>query len=285
MRVIPIPLFEDNYSYLVHGANKKNSMLVDPADSAAILQYLKNNKEFIVTNILLTHKHWDHAGGVPELVKSIPELYKDEGIVDYKLEVYGGSEDNIPNTTVSVKEKTTYSIEEIKITALPTPCHTRGAISFYLEDTENSGKTNDKTLTNTDECYRCVFTGDTLFIGGSGRFFEGTAKEMLANFDLLSSLPLDTYVYCGHEYTVSNLEFSVGIEWENTAYEKKLEWAKTKRSSGAYTIPSTIGEEQDHNIFMRCRIPELMKKLEKDNPEDVMATLREYKNNKTTLKK
>jgi len=221
---------------------------------------------------------------VPELVTLLKEFYQLQGIHDYKLEVLAGSDDNIPNTTVSIPSKMTYSVEEIKITALPTPCHTRGAISYYLEDTQNLDKTNDKTLTNTEACYRCVFTGDTLFIGGCGRFFEGTPKEMLQNFDLLSSLPLDTYVYCGHEYTIANLEFSIGIEWENPAYEKKLEWAKEKRKTGAFTIPSTMGEELDINIFMRCRNEELMKKLGRDEAEEVMEKLREHKNNKVSLK-
>jgi len=284
LRVIPIPLYEDNYAYLIHGSKKENSFLVDPADANAIFSFLTSNPEYTISHILLTHKHWDHAGGVPDLLKLMQEHYTQKGYPEYKVEVVSGANDNIPNTTISIPERTSFDVNEIKITAIPTPCHTRGAVCFYLEDINNTDKTNDTTLENVEDCYRCVFTGDTVFIGGCGRFFEGTAEEMLKNFDVFGTLPKDTFVFCGHEYTVSNLEFADNIEWENEAYGKKLIWAQEKRKNGIFTVPSTVGEESEMNIFMRCRTESLQKKLGKSDPVEVMATLREYKNNKMSLK-
>jgi len=257
--------------------------LVDPADANTVFAFLKDKPDITISHILLTHKHWDHAGGVPELLKLLKDFYTEQGQVDYNTEVASGSYDSIPHTTISISEKTSFSINEIQITGIPTPCHTRGAICFYLEDTSSNDKINDTSLANTDSCYRCVFTGDTVFIGGCGRFFEGTAEEMLKNFDEVEKLPKDTYVYCGHEYTVGNLEFATGIEWENEAYEQKLKWSRERRNDGKYTIPSTVGEESNINIFMRCRNPKLQEKLGKSDPIEVMSLLREYKNNKMSL--
>jgi hydroxyacylglutathione hydrolase len=131
---------------------------------------------------------------------------------------------------------------------------------------------------------RCVFTGDTHFVAGCGKFFEGDGKMMLQNMDELGELPKDTFVFPGHEYTKGNLEWAIGIEWENEAYEKKLAWVKEKLSAGDYSIPSMIGEEFDINIFWRTRVARIQEKTGEKDPVAVMTALRGMKDKKVSLK-
>lgn len=95
---------------------------------------------------------------------------------------------------------------------LKVPCHTKDHLIYYIEHPERHE--------------RVIFTGDTLFIGGCGKFFEGNAEDMLLNFQKILSLPEHTFIYCGHDYTIQNLTWALSIEWENEEIYKKLEWAK-----------------------------------------------------------
>uniref|UniRef100_A0A915N6R3 hydroxyacylglutathione hydrolase n=1 Tax=Meloidogyne javanica TaxID=6303 RepID=A0A915N6R3_MELJA len=152
------------------------------------------------------------------------------------------------------------------IRALKTPCHTSTHICYYITDEAENQK--------------CVFTGDTLFIGGCGRFFEGTAEEM--NYALnenLGKLPDDTKVYCGHEYTIKNLEFALSIEPNNPNILSKVEWAKNLRKQNGFTVPSTIGEEKAFNPFMRVNNFGIQEKLGTlYDPIATMQKLRDLKN-------
>lgn len=99
---------------------------------------------------------------------------------------------------------------------------------------------------------KAVFTGDTLFLAGCGRFFEGTAEQMhSALIEKLSKLPDDTKVFCGHEYSLQNLKYANHVEPENAAILSKINWAKAKRDANEPTVPSTIAEEKQINPFMR----------------------------------
>jgi len=281
MRVIPIPMLSDNYGYFIYGSKWENSILVDPAESKVVTLFLNHFPQHQVSHIFLTHKHWDHVGDVEVLIKELSTKYNRD------IVVVAGERDKIKVTTKRIKEKTTFEINEIEVTAIPTPCHTLGAISFYLEDKNHYADQNDPELIKKSgtECFRCVFTGDTHFIGGCGKFFEGDAKMMLKNMDTLGELPKDTFVFPGHEYTKSNLEWAMGIEWENEAYATKLEKVKEKLEKGDYSIPSTIGEEFDINIFWRTRNPVIQERLGKKDPVEVMQELRRLKDEKVSLKK
>lgn len=274
MKVYPIPLLSDNYSYLIHGADANEAMLVDPSEGKPLIDYLsKNFSKISITHILLTHKHWDHTGGAQELMTYLNEQQKEQG-TSKKIEIYAGALENLNYVTIPIKETTVFQItKDIKMTVYLAPCHTRGHVLYSLEGINEKGDID-----------RALFTGDTLFLGGCGRFFEGTAKEMLENFDLIASLPKDTNIFCGHEYTVSNLEWALGVEWENEAIEKKLKWAVEVRSQGGFTVPGSVGEEMEMNVFMRCRNSKIMEKFQSNDPVEVMQKMRNLKDVKGNLK-
>lgn len=192
--------------------------MVDPVDPEAVLGAIKKFG-VNVTSVLTTHHHWDHAGGNVKFVDKFSKLYP-----DVKLAVYGG-DDRIGALTNKVGQDDSISIGELRIKCLFTPCHTTGHICYYVEGPFNK---------------RCVFTGDTLFLAGCGRFFEGTAAQMYtALIEKLTPLPDDTLVFCGHEYSLQNLAFSQQIEPNNVNVQNKLKWAKAQRR-GSEKKPTVI---------------------------------------------
>lgn len=255
MNVIPIEALSDNYMYLIVDEATKECAAVDPVDPPKILERIKRDN-LKLTKILTTHHHWDHANGNPELVKSLP---------DQKIPVYGG-DDRIPALTNKVGHDETLQIgAKLNVRTLFTPCHTTGHICYYV--TAENGE-------------RVVFTGDTLFIAGCGRFFEGTAEQMYhALIQVLSKLPTDTKVYCGHEYTVQNLKYSLHVEPNNPVTAEKLKWAEQLRKSNERTIPSTIGDEMKFNPFMRVDEESLKKRYGVTDPIKCMQQLRAEKDN------
>ncbi len=281
MRIIPIELFTDNFCYFIFGKDKQNSILVDPADHNIVTPFLKRHPEHKITHILLTHHHSDHLGKLRLLLKDLKQLYGDN-----EIQVISGHRDRIKDSNVKIKEDSSFNIGEIKITTIMTPCHTKGAVVFYLENEDFCNKENEDSMVKAEEieCIRCVFTGDTLFIGGCGRFMEGNAEQMLENMDKLATLPKDTFVFPGHDYTAENLKWAMGIEWENEAYKKKLEWVENQKKKGLRGIPSKIGEESEINIFWRTRNETIKKRVEKENPIEVMGALRDMKNRNVCLK-
>jgi hydroxyacylglutathione hydrolase len=157
-------------------------------------------------------------------------------------------------------DKETFNIGSIKVTAFYTPCHTQDSICFFFEDGSD----------------RAVFTGDTMFIGGCGRFFEGTAEQMhKALNETLAALPDDTKVYPGHEYTKGNVKFAKSV-LDNEAIKKLDKFAQeNKQTQGKFTI----GDEKKHNVFMRMEDPEIQRVTGKTKPIDVMGALRSMKDN------
>ncbi|KAA8539720.1 hypothetical protein F0562_026412 [Nyssa sinensis] len=155
---------------------------------------------------------------------------------------------------------------DINILCLHTPCHTKGHISYYV--------------TGKEEEDPAVFTGDTLFIAGCGKFFEGTAEQMYQSLCVtLGSLPKPTQVYCGHEYTVKNLQFALTVEPDNAKTVQKLSWAQHQRQAGLPTIPSTIEEEWQINPFMRVDLPELQERVGCKSPVEALREIRQRKDN------
>uniref|UniRef100_A0A0M3HTC7 hydroxyacylglutathione hydrolase n=2 Tax=Ascaris TaxID=6251 RepID=A0A0M3HTC7_ASCLU len=254
MKVTPVPALTDNYMYLLIDENTRQAAIVDPVDVPAIRSAVQSAGAEL-SAALVTHHHWDHAGETAGLSNSYGN----------RLAIYGG-DDRISKLTNKVKDGDKFKIGSLEVTCLFTPCHTRGHICYYVVDT--SGK-------------KAVFTGDTLFIGGCGRFFEGNATEMHSALnEKLASLPDDTEVYCGHEYTVTNLRFAHSVEPSNEEVSKKLAWSKAKQERHEPTVPSTIGEEKRFNPFMRVAVSEELQKLAKStDPVAVMAVIREMKNN------
>jgi len=183
------------------------------------------------------------------------------------IEVVGG-DDRIPMLTRKVGHGDKLKIGNIDVDVFFTPCHTTGHVLYVAGD----GKSP-----------KALFSGDTLFIGGCGRFFEGTAQNMYhALCEVVANLPKDTQVFCGHEYTVKNLQFAATIEKDNSALKKKLHWAEAQRnhSPPLPTIPSTVEEELSYNPFMRVDQVSIKTALgfsQDADPVDVMAKLRALK--------
>lgn len=186
------------------------------------------------------------------------------------LTVIGG-DDRIPKMTKKVGHKDVIHVGTLSITALFTPCHTSGHVLYYVTD---SAKPNEPAV---------LFTGDTLFIGGCGRFFEGTGDQMnYALNEVVASLPHNTLVYVGHEYTVANLKFAKHIENANQAVLDRLASAEKQRANNEYTVPSTIAAELTFNPFMRVGEAAVRTSLGLDKNASnaaVMTALREAKNN------
>ncbi|GAB4832108.1 Hydroxyacylglutathione hydrolase cytoplasmic [Ancistrocladus abbreviatus] len=182
------------------------------------------------------------------------------------IKVFGGSLDNVKGCTDKVDNGERISLgAEVRILCLHTPCHTNGHISYYVTDKEENP---------------AVFTGDTLFIAGCGKFFEGTAEQMYQSLCVtLASLPKPTQVFCGHEYTVKNLQFALTVEPENVKIKEKLSWAQNQRNTGLPTIPSTIEGELETNPFMRADMPEIQEKVGCQSPVQALKEIRRLKDN------
>ncbi|KAJ3054798.1 hypothetical protein HK097_000790 [Rhizophlyctis rosea] len=252
MKITPIPLLSgrsDNYGYLIHDPRTGEAAVVDPVEPEKVLAVVKTENAKVV-GILTTHHHGDHAGGNAEFVQKVPNI-----------KVWGG-DDRIEAITTKVTDNKPFKIGSLEVTPLYTICHTTGSVSYYVVDPE----TNEKA----------VFTGDTLFIGGCGRFFEGTADQMHNSLiNILGRLPPDTKVYCGHEYTKSNLKFAQSVDPSSSAIQSKLAWAEKTE----ITVPSTIAGEFTFNPFMRVGEEVMRKATGKEDEVEVMAKLRELKNN------
>ncbi|XP_078273792.1 hydroxyacylglutathione hydrolase, mitochondrial isoform X3 [Rhinoraja longicauda] len=228
MKVELLPALKDNYMYLLIDKESREAAIVDPVEPQKVVDAVKKHGVNLTT-VLTTHHHWDHAGGNEALAKIVPGL-----------KVYGG-DDRIGALTCKVTHKKKFQVGSLNVECLFTPCHTSGHICYFV------------TKDNSTEA-PAVFTGDTLFVAGCGRFFEGTGEEMYrALIDILGSLPRETRVYCGHEYTINNLKFARHVEPNNAIIKQKLAWAKEQYNLGNPTIPATIGEEFSYNPFMRVR--------------------------------
>ncbi|KAF7122129.1 hypothetical protein CNMCM5793_000085 [Aspergillus hiratsukae] len=246
----------NNYAYLVTDEPTKESVIIDPANPPEVAPELDaqiNAGKIKLTAIVNTHHHWDHSGGNDEMLKHFG-----------KLPVIGGKKCQSVTRTPAHGE--TFKIgERISVKALHTPCHTQDSICYYMQDGDE----------------KVVFTGDTLFIAGCGRFFEGNAQEMhKALNETLASLPDDTKVYPGHEYTKSNVKFCLAVSQSEPIKKLEAYANQHQQTQGKFTI----GDEKLHNVFMRVNDPEIQRKTGKTDPVEVMAALREMKNAMDTLR-
>ncbi|XP_035206414.1 hydroxyacylglutathione hydrolase, mitochondrial-like [Stegodyphus dumicola] len=241
---------KDNYMYILMDKDLKIAAAVDPVEPAKILNTIKEENVELKA-VLTTHHHFDHAGGNKVIHDVLPDI-----------PIYGG-DDRIDSLTKKLSHNEEFKIGPILIKCLLTPCHTSGHVCYFID------------LDNEPIC----FTGDTLFIAGCGRFFEGSASQMLHSLQLLAALPKCTRVYCGHEYTLSNLKFSLAVEPDNTATVNKMKTVEEKLAKYEPSVPSTIGEELSYNPFLRVDQEQLHIYTKKTDPVDVMRVLRDLKDN------
>ena len=238
MEVKIIPCLEDNYAYLLIDNTNNTACIIDPSEASPIINYLEKNK-IKLSFILNTHHHYDHVGGN----KKLKEIYgaKVIGYIDDKK--------RIPEIDFAVKNNQIWKEKNFEAKVIHIPGHTSGHICFYFF--------NEKK----------IFTGDTLFSLGCGRIFEGTYTQMFESLNFFKSLPHDTNIYCGHEYTLKNSEFCLKYDPNNQNLKKKIEKIKEKLNRNLPTIPTTIKDEIECNIFLRSENLENFSKLRdlKDN--------------------
>ena len=250
LSIKPIKSLSDNYIWLV--TTNEGSIVIDPGESKQIIDLIKSN-EIDLEGILITHHHYDHTNGIEEILK-----YK-------KVEVYG-PKNNVNSVTKRVKQNDVFNLIGLKFEVIETPGHTLDHIAFYcFED----GKS-------------ILFCGDTLFSGGCGRVFEGTYSQMYESLKKLSKLPEDTQIFCGHEYTSSNLQFACAVEPNNQFIKKYTEEIIEKTKNGVPSLPSSLKIEYMINPFIRCNEENLIDNINKKFGEvsseiEIFSTLRKWK--------
>jgi hydroxyacylglutathione hydrolase len=245
------PCLSDNYGYLIHDPASKATAAIDAPEAAPIIKALQR-EGWTLTDILVTHHHADHVGGISEL-----KAKYDCCVVAPHDKVAA-----IANVDERVREGDTVHVGTLSARVLETPGHTLDHISYVFGDE------------------RAVFCADTLFSVGCGRVFEGTYPMMWASLLKLRALPDDTRVYCGHEYTASNVKFALTVDKDNPALKARAEHVSRLRAANQPTVPTLIGEEKKTNVFLRADDAAVAAALglAGKSPADVFAELRERKN-------
>mmetsp|Transcript_9226 Transcript_9226/g.17268 ORF Transcript_9226/g.17268 Transcript_9226/m.17268 type:complete len:539 (-) Transcript_9226:406-2022(-) len=237
--VLPMPILQDNYAFIITDRSTKQVAVVDPADPDQLIHILEQ-KKLSLSMVLTTHRHHDHAGGNHVLAERFPQCV-----------FVGGKNDNCAATTKPVGDGDRLSFGGTNVQVLETPCHTGGHVVYlvYGYVQQEDGTTRERV--------EAIFSGDTLFIGGVGAFFHGGEKDMHKCINqTLAWLPDEALVFCGHEYTVENVRFAEWLEPGNMDVLTRANWAVKRRSNREPTVPRPIGEERRLNPFMRVRDPE-----------------------------
>jgi len=238
MNVIPIPVLQDNYSYLIVDEETRQAAVVDCVEVDPVLAEV-GRQGVQLTAILTTHHHWDHSGGNDALLER----------VSVKVYGYGPDRERIPGLTDGLDDGDSFALGSLTGQAIFIPAHTSGHLAYHFPSEH------------------VVFTGDTMFAGGCGRLFEGDAAQMIGSLARLADLPDDTRVYCGHEYTENNLKFAATLEPSNRALQEKLRAVRDLRAAGQPTVPSTIASEKATNPFLRVDSSELQQTLRTRFPD------------------
>lgn len=251
--------FTDNYIWALRETGGNACLVVDPGDPAVVQAWLADNG-LTLRAILLTHHHPDHTGGVPALRQA-------------GVEVIGPRHDNIPHLDRAVGdgEHISFPWLDATFTVIDVPGHTAGHIAFWGQ----VGAGADKPP--------LLFCGDTLFSGGCGRLFEGTAEQMHASLQRLAALPANTLVCCGHEYTAGNLRFAAAVEPGNVDIATCNAWVQAQRESHFASVPGDLAREQRINPFFRVQEATVQQMAVQQaghalpSPVEVFAMLRHWK--------
>lgn len=251
--VLPIQALKDNYIWTLLNRDNNYAVCVDPGESLPLIKWLETEKVKLAA-ILITHHHWDHTNGIKGLVKR------------YSIPVYGPQKEDIPYMSTPLSEGDAVKIEELGLSfkVIEIPGHTKGHIAYYGQE--------------------MLFCGDTLFTAGCGRIFEGTTEQMFDSLSKLSSLPEDTLIYCGHEYTENNLTFALTVEPDNKRLQQRLSQTQKLRQKQQATVPAPLAIEKLTNPFLRSHEKSIRLAAEKfsskqlQTPIEVFAEIRNWKN-------
>ncbi len=231
MRIVTVPCLSDNFCYLVIDEATRRAAVIDPGEAAPVIAALAREGATLGA-VWATHHHPDHVGGTRELLKSAGGA-----AVAVVAHASDKTAARVPGQTHAVDDGEHVTMDGVTAQVIYNPGHTLGAISYWLRDADGGAG--------------AVFTGDTLFGGGCGRVFEGTAPMMHASLHKLAALPGATRVYLGHEYTASNLRFATAVEPASAAIAARVQAVAARRARGEPTTPSTLTEEHATNPFLR----------------------------------
>lgn len=255
-QLIALPAFSDNYVWMMHDG--REALVVDPGEAAPVEQALRD-RNLRLTTILVTHHHDDHVGGLGAL--------RHHGAT-----VHGPAGEAIDGLDVRHTEGDTFFWQNMPITVMDTPGHTRGHITYLLTDGMGG-----------DETDPIAFVGDTLFSGGCGRVFDGTMVQLHDSLTRLAALPESTRLCAAHEYTLGNLRFAQAVEPDNPDLAAYVAHCSKRRAQGQPTLPTTVALERRVNPFLRCRVGAVVTSAlahgaHDDQPLSVFRALREWKN-------
>jgi hydroxyacylglutathione hydrolase len=243
----------DNFGVLLHDPISRVTAAIDAPEAAPIIEAVER-EGWTLNDILITHHHQDHVGGVAELKKRY-------GCRVYAPHDKGGHA--IANVDVRLAEGDRVRIGNLSGRVLETPGHTLDHISYVFD--------NEKLL----------FAADTLFSIGCGRVIEGNHPMMWNSLLKLRELPDDMKLYCGHEYTMANIKFAFSVEPENAALKERTKEVVKQAMAKQPTIPTLLAEEKQANIFLRADVPEVAAAvgMAGKSAAEVFGELRERKNN------
>jgi hydroxyacylglutathione hydrolase len=256
--VYPIDILHvnDNYIWVITPHNSKNAYLVDPGDAEPARKWLQDHDR-ILAGMFVTHHHWDHVNGIPELHDEYPSI-----------PVWGPRHPQIPGVTQVVGEGDNVTVEDLTFEVLAVPGHTHDHVAFYCAEAPEPA----------------LFCGDTMFASGCGRVFEGTPEELYKSLLRFTRLPPQTRVFCAHEYTLANLAFAKAVEPNNTEIDAQKSAVEHLRKQKQPSLPSTVGQELRTNPFLRTQVPEVVRAAQGRAPgltasdaAEVFAVLRRWK--------
>ncbi len=255
IKIDALPAFTDNYIWLLQDPERRRCAVVDPGDAAPVQAWLAAHADWQLSDILVTHHHHDHIGGVEQLKAATG------------ARVLGPAKENIPARDLALGEGDRVEVLGHTFRVIEVPGHTLGHIAYYQAE------------------QHWLFCGDTLFAAGCGRLFEGTAEQMHDSLSRLAALPGQTLVYCTHEYTLSNLRFAQAVEPHNPQVAQRLAEVSAWRESGRISLPSTLSLERATNPFLRSAETSIKEKIDQRDgarnrsASGVFAGLRAWKDN------
>ncbi|CAM3284541.1 hydroxyacylglutathione hydrolase [Pseudomonas floridensis] len=255
IQIHALPAFNDNYIWLLQDLSTKRCAVVDPGDATPVLAWLEEHSDHRLTDILITHHHNDHVGGVAELKQVCGAT------------VHGPQAENIPARDVALNDHDRITVLGLEFSVHAVPGHTLGHIAFYHDDATTP----------------LLFSGDTLFAAGCGRLFEGTPQQMHESLSRLAALPDSTLIYCAHEYTLSNLRFAQAVEPDNQDIAERLAEVVRLRDQNRITLPSNLALEKRTNPFLRTHETSVKEKADEragtqnTSQSAVFASLRAWK--------